>query len=154
MKCSICRTETDEILLFKNKTLPVCYTCVETGRIRSSLRRKIVINRQTHCSFCGTETTELRKSPGFAICHSCLKSGKTEAGLGYGRRCSLCGQVIGTVKGIFGVFCKRPLQAARIGQDAVLCSECLELLKESPELEIDIKFHKWLMNALWNKMAR
>src|SRR4051794_21096059 len=96
MRCSVCATETTEILLFKDKTVPVCYTCVEAGRVRSDYPGKIVINRQVNCSFCGTETTELFKAPKVAICRSCIESENPGVGARHDRCCSFCNQVIGT----------------------------------------------------------
>lgn len=151
MKCSVCGTETTELL--KGKKVAICYTCVETGRVRSGYPGKIVINRQVHCSFCGTENMELSKAPKAAICRSCLESGKTEASVGHDRRCSFCYQVIGTQKRIFGIFSKKIIQAARTGQDAIVCSECLPVVKESAGLG-HIKFHKRAMTALWYFTAR
>ena len=152
MRCSVCGTETTELL--KGKKVAFCYTCVETGRVRSDLPPgKIVINRQVHCSFCGTENVELFKAPKAAICRSCLESGKTEASVGHDRRCSFCYRVIGTQKRTFGIFNKKTLQAARAGQDAIVCNECLLVVKELAGLE-HIKFHQRVMTALWHLTAK
>jgi hypothetical protein len=152
MRCSVCGTETTELL--KGKRIAVCLTCVETGRVKGDLPPgKIVFNRQVDCSFCGTEKTELFKSPEAAICRSCLERGKVEAGAGQDQRCCFCYQVIGTEKGIFGIFHKKTLQAARAGQDTILCDECLPVVKELAEME-HIKFHQRVMTALWHLTAR
>jgi|GEM_PF-3686391 len=150
MRCSICATETAELL--KGEGFAVCYTCVETGRVEGE-SSGIVFNRQVACSFCGTETAELFKGPRAAICRGCIAGGKAEAGAGHGARCSFCNQAIGTKKNIFGIFAGKVLEAARMGRDSVICDECLLVQEELAGLA-RIKFTDRVINALRHFSSR
>ena len=150
MRCSICGAETTELL--KGKRTAICYTCVETGRVKCEVPG-FVINKQVNCSFCGDETTELTKAPGVAICSSCIETKETEAEIGHNQHCSFCQQMIGTEKGIFGLFGKRTIQAARTGQGAILCNECLPMIKELAGLR-HVKWHERVLTALWYLTSR
>lgn len=74
-----------------------------------------------NCSFCGIETEELVEGPAeSAICYVCLRIGQAE-------HCAFCNQLIGTRKGFLK---KRTLQVARMSNEVILCSDCLQTATE------------------------
>lgn len=74
------------------------------------------------CSFCGTETSNAVRGPmDYSICHNCIQKSYRES-------CNFCNKVIGTKTGTFK---NKVLVAARIGEQVIMCNECLQTAAET-----------------------